>query len=368
MQGYAGSILICDLSSQETTRVSTSDYVPAFLGGRGLAARLYWQLAMPGTAALDPANPLIIATGPLAGFAGLSGSRWEICAKSPSVTPESFSYSNLGGSWGANLKFAGFDALLVKGLAEKPTYLFIHDEVCEFRDADHLWRMGAAQVRESLKAKLGQDVRVLTIGPAGENLVSFASVLADDDASGASGFGAVMGAKNLKAIVVSGTKRPKAADPIKLRQLTAFLRELKEREPQETPLPPQGMKSKRQACFGCIAGCARSLFETAGGRHGKYLCTSGFFYEDLAHRYYGRLNEVPFLANRLCDDYGLDANVIYTMLAWLARCHSAGILSDQESGLPLSKLGSLEFIEGLVRKIALREGFGSILAQGLPGA
>jgi aldehyde:ferredoxin oxidoreductase len=364
MHGYAGSILVCDLSRQGTTRIPTSEYTRTFLGGRGLAARLYWQQAIPDGAALDPANPLIIATGPLAGFTGLAGSRWQICAKSPSIMPESFSYSNFGGSWGAYLKFAGFDALVIKGLAEKPTYLFLHDGVCELRDARHLWGMGTVQVREALKNELGQNVRVLTIGPAGENQVSFASLLADDDASGSSGFGAVMGSRNLKAVVVAGTKRPEAADPAGLRQLTDFLRELKRRSPQETPSPPQGMKARRQACFGCIAGCARSLLETAGGRRGKYLCTSGFFYESPAYGYYHGLNEVPFLATRLCDGYGLDANVIEAMIAWLARCYRDGILSDEDGGIPLSRIGSLEFIEELVRKIALRQDFGDMLARG----
>ena len=113
MNGYAGSILVCDLSCRCTTHLHTLDYARHFLGGRGLAARLYWQLALPDSSALSPANPLIMATGPLAGFSGLAGSRWQICAKSPSITPEPFSYSNFGGSWGTYLKFAGFDALVV---------------------------------------------------------------------------------------------------------------------------------------------------------------------------------------------------------------------------------------------------------------
>lgn len=364
MYGYAGSILVCDLSRRETTHIPTSDYARTFLGGRGLAARLYWQQAVPGTAALDPANPFIIVTGPLAGFTGLSGSRWQICAKSPSVTPQSFSYSNLGGSWGTHLKFAGLDALVIKGMAEKPSYLFLHNGVCEFRDASHLWGRGAAQVIESLKAELGQNVRVLTMGPAGENLVSFASVLADNDSSGSSGFGAVMGSKKLKAVVVLGTNRPEPADPIKLRQLTDFIREMKRSRPPPTPSPPKDMKVKRQACFGCVAGCERSVIKTASGKRGKYLCSSGIFYEPLVRRYYGELNEVSFLATRLCDDYGLDTSAIEAMILWLSRCYEAGILTDQNSGLPLSKCGSLEFIEELVRKVALRESFGDMLAQG----
>jgi aldehyde:ferredoxin oxidoreductase len=364
MYGYAGSILVCDLSRQETTRMPTSDYARIFLGGRGLAARLYWEQEVLGISALEPENLLTIATGPLAGFTGLSGSRWQICAKSPSIASQSFSYSTLGGSWGAQLKFAGFDALLIRGVSNKPTHLFIHDGACEFRDASHLWGQGAAQTRENLKAELGQDVRVLATGPAGENLVSFASLLADNDASASCGFGAVMGSKKLKAVTVFGTNRPEPADPTKLRQLTDWLREVKQRRLPQTPSPPKGMRARRQACFGCIAGCERSLLEMANGKRGKYLCGSGLFYEPLASRYYGELNEIPFLATRLCDDYGLDANVIEAMIVWLSRCHIAGILSDQETGLPLSQRGSLEFIEGLVRKIALREGFGDILAQG----
>lgn len=111
MQGYAGSILFCDLSLQKTKQIPTSDYSASFLGGRGLAARLYWEQAETDMDAFDETNPLVITTGPLAGFTGLSGSRWQICAKSPSITPQTFSYSNFGGSWGAHLKFSGFDAL-----------------------------------------------------------------------------------------------------------------------------------------------------------------------------------------------------------------------------------------------------------------
>jgi aldehyde:ferredoxin oxidoreductase len=329
-----------------------------------VAARLYWEQTRPDINALDAANPFIITTGPLAGFTGLAGSRWQICAKSPAITPESFSYSNLGGSWGTCLKFAGFDGLLIKGMADKPTYLFIHDGVCEFRDASHLWGQGAVETRENIKSELGPDAQVLTTGPAGENLVHFASLLADYDASGSCGFGAVLGAKKLKAVAVIGAARPEPTDPSKLQQLTDFLREIKKRRMPEAPSPRPGLKVHRQACFGCIVGCQRSIFENASGQKGKALCGSGFFYESHARNYYGRRDEVFFLANRLCDEYGLDANVIESMIVLLSRTYKAGILSEQTSDLPLSKIGSLEFIEELVRKIARREGFGDTLAKG----
>lgn len=366
MKGYGGSILVCDLSRHEYWCLPSSEYAEKYLGGRGLAARLYWDQMVSDRAALDPTSVLIIVTGPLAGFSGLAGSRWQICGKSPASTPQSFNYSNFGGSWGAYLKFAGYDGLIIRGAAHELTYLFIHDGVCEFRDARHMKGIGTVQARESLKSELGKEVRVLAIGPAGENLVSFASLLADDDASGSGGFGAVMGSKKLKAIAVVGKSRPEAANPIKLRELTDFLRDIKKGgKPQQTPPIPRGMKARRRACFGCISGCERSLLETADGKRGKHLCNSGIFYEARAHSYYRQFNSVPFLANRICDNYGLDTNVIESMVLWLSRCYSANILSELDVGLPLSKIGSLEFINGLVRKVSLREGFGSTLANGI---
>jgi len=365
MQGYAGSILLADLSGRQTRQIPISDYAQSYLGGRGLAARLYWEQAIPDKTALDAANPLIITTGPLAGFGGLAGSRWQVCGKSPSISPQDFNYSNLGGSWGAHLKFAGFDALVISSAAQRPTYIYLHDGGCEFRDASHLWGKGATQTRDILKAELGQEVRVLTIGPAGENLVSLATLLADNDASGSSGFGAVMGSKKLKAVVVAGSNRPQPADPAKLEQLTRFLRGLKRQRLPRIPWPSPGIKAKRQACFGCIAGCQRALLETADGKRGKSLCGSGFFYEQRALKYYREPNQVSFLANRLCDDYGLDANAIEPMITWLYHCYRADVITEKDSGLPFSKIGSLEFIEELVQRIARRQGFGDTLAQGM---
>ncbi|MFO8143476.1 MAG: aldehyde ferredoxin oxidoreductase N-terminal domain-containing protein [Dehalococcoidales bacterium] len=368
VKGYAGSILLCDLSRREISRLDTMDYAAGFLGGRGLAASLYWHLAAPVKEALGPENPLIFVTGPLAGFSGLAGSRWQVYTRSPSVIPPSFSYSNMGGSWGTHLKLAGFDALVVTGVADSPVYLFIHDGICEFRDADHLRGMGAARSRESLKAELGKAVRILAIGPGGERVIPFATILADDDASGSGGAGAVMGYKGIKAIAVAGKGHPQPHDPRKLEEITRYLRELKRREPREDIISPPGMKMSRKACLGCIAGCLRSTLRRVGGEQGKYLCTSGFFYEDLARDYYRQDNEVPFLANRLCDDVGLDINTIDTMIRWLCRCYQRGVIPEKEGGIPLSRPGSYEFIRSLVESIASREGLGAFLAGGIYGA
>lgn len=177
-----------------------------------------------------------------------------------------------------------------------------------------------------------------------------------------------MGSKNLKAVVVRGHGKMTAAMPERLRELTAYLRKLKEGATQTGFGLIPGPKMKKQACYGCISGCSRATMETTSGKQGKYMCQSAIFYQYRAQRYYGEWNEVPFDANRLCDEYGVDTRVIETMLAWLIRCYRAGILTDANTALPLSKFGSLEFIETLMKKLSFRDGFGDILARGTVGA
>ncbi len=185
--GYAGRILKIDLSSKTSRTVPSEDYA-RFIGGR--------EEVPPEASAFSEDNRLIFAIGPLAGIPVIGGSRWGVYGKSPATTPETFNYSNLGGRWGAELKFAGYDGVVIRGRAEKPLYVLVHDDTVEFRDASALWGKGAARTRELIKSELGSDVRVVAIGPAGENLVSAGGLLADADASGSAGLGAVMGSKH----------------------------------------------------------------------------------------------------------------------------------------------------------------------------
>jgi aldehyde:ferredoxin oxidoreductase len=344
----------------------TMDYANRFLGGRGIATKIYWDEVPLEVKAFDPENRLIFALGPLAGFRGVSGTRWQICGKSALTTPEYFNYCNLGGDWGAQLKLAGYDALVVQGRSEKPVYILIQDEEVEIRDASALWGKSTVETREILKEELGSPVKVVAIGPAGENMVTFASVLADRDASGSSGLGAVMGSKNLKAIAVVGSGGVNAADPQKCRELAAYARELRRGFGMGiTPGTDQGMKLKKDYCYGCTGGfCFRSTYKASNGKVGKYMCGSATFYVLRARKYYGELNEVPFFANMICNEYGVDTHQIDVMMQWLAKCYQAGILTEGNTGIPLSKQGSIEFIETLVRKIGLREGIGDVLAQG----
>ena len=363
-KGYAGSILRVNLSNGNVNKVPTADYTDRFLGGRGIAAKIYWDEVPPRTDAFDPENRLIFVTGPIAGVPGFGGSRWQVCGKSP--IHDQFSYCNLGGFWGAELKFAGYDGLVIYGSADKPVYLLVDDDRVEVREATHLTGMGAVACRDNLKEELGKAFRVVTIGPAGENRVVFASLVADNDATGSSGLGAVMGSKNLKAIAVRGSKRKiEVGDLEKVRKLREQFRlEMKDRPSMILPSLVNPDRVKEDICHGCIPGCMRIIYKGQSGVKGKFMCQAGVFYQVRAQRYYGELNEVPFEATKLCDDYGIDTHAIETMIMWLSRCYQAELLSDQQTGIPLSKIGSKEFIETLIRKVSHREGFGDVLANG----
>jgi len=365
--GYAGKILKVDLSSASTRDVPTSDYADRFIGGRGIAAKVYWDEVPPESKAFDPENRLIFMTGPIAGYPGTAGSMCQVSGKAAATNPEQFFYSTMGGSWGAHLKFAGYDGVVVHGKSEKPVYVMVQDGTAEIRDASALWGKEAAEVRDTLKGELGSSARVLTIGPAGENLVTFAITLAEGDAA-AWGGGAIMGSKKLKAIVVRGKgSRPPAANPEKLEELVKYLYGMGYGAGYGLGalLKTPSLVRKQQICYGCVRGCGRSTQETADGIKAKFTCQAAVVYLFAADAYYGKRTEVSFHATRLCHNYGLDTRVMWSMLTWLADGYNAGVLTDENTGLPLSKYGSWEFIETLVKKISLREGFGDVLAQGV---
>ncbi len=359
-----------DLSTGEIERIPTDLYADPFLGGRGIAAKIYWDEVPPRVDAFHPENRLIFATGPVSATTNFLGSRWQVCGKSP--IHDRFSYCNLGGGWGASLKLAGYDALVVSGRAKGPAYLWIGPGGAQIRDASHLTGMGAIACRQRLKAELGESSRVVAIGPAGESRVTFSVLLADGDASGSSGLASVMGSKQLKAIAVCGKKRPRVAHPERLREIRrevlGLLTEMDMRfllsaVPHLKLVPAERLR--REVCFGCSGRCIRTSYVDSEGRRGKFTCGSSYFYMVRARSYYGGFNDVPFRATKLMDDYGLDFYGLEATIMWLARCHKAGILTEGQTGLPLSKIGSLEFIEALIRKISLREGFGDLLAHGV---
>jgi aldehyde:ferredoxin oxidoreductase len=369
--GFAGSILRVDLSTGRKTTRPTADCAGRFLGGRGLAAKIYWDEVGPSTGALDPENLLIMALGPMAGVPAVGASRWGIFAKSPLPSPAQFCYGNLGGGFGAELKFAGYDALVVEGRADRPVVLSISDDTIELIDGTDLWGRGAIEIRQILQERIGPRVKVAAIGSAGENLVPTAIVLADGDASCSGGMGAVMGSKNLKAIAVRGSRRKTpVADPDRLKAIVGMLRGIERGNTKVWGLDfmAHGPRTKKLPCYGCMAKCLRVSYLADDGSSGKFMCQSRFFYFVYALMHYQAENDVPFKANKLCDDFGIDTWELQKLIEWLLACSAEGVLTEEGTGIPFSNLGSLEFITTLVRMIAERSGIGDVLAAGRDAA
>ena len=193
--GWVGKILRVDLTNSKISEVSTFDYVPRFLGGRGLGAKICWDEVSLEVGAFDPENRLIFATGPLQGTLAPSSGRLMVVGKSPQTGPvESYARSGVGGHFAPQLKWAGYDALIIQGRASKPVYLWITDQKAEILDAAGLWGLDTYQTQQTIWKLHGDKTRVMVIGKAGENRSRIACILTDTgDAAGQGGFGGVMG-------------------------------------------------------------------------------------------------------------------------------------------------------------------------------
>ncbi|MCR9120383.1 MAG: aldehyde ferredoxin oxidoreductase, partial [bacterium] len=214
MNGWTGTILRINLTSGEISKEDLNkDWAREYLGGRGLAARYLYEGMDPTVDPLSPENMLIFATGPLTGTPVPCGARYMVVTKG--ALTNAITTSNSGGHWGPELKFAGYDMLILEGKSPKPVYLSIYNDQVELRDASHLWGKGVFETEDELRESTGQPgLRVAAIGQAGEKLVKFACIMNDKHrAAGRSGVGAVMGSKNLKAIAVRGTGGVSIAKP-----------------------------------------------------------------------------------------------------------------------------------------------------------
>ncbi|MFH1086632.1 MAG: aldehyde ferredoxin oxidoreductase N-terminal domain-containing protein, partial [Chloroflexota bacterium] len=212
--GWAGKLLLVDLTRGTFSTQSTYDYAPAALGGRALGAALAWELLRPGVGPMDPDSPLMFLTGPLSGTVAPMSGRLTICALAPQSFPTSwFSRASMGGNVGHQIKYAGYDGIIFTGSAPRPVYLWLHDEGPELRDASDLWGLGIMATQQTLQERLGSKVQVACIGGAGETLSRIATIGTNEgSAAGQGGFGAVMGAKGLKAVAVLGSGRPALHD------------------------------------------------------------------------------------------------------------------------------------------------------------
>src|SRR5688572_4979316 len=224
LNGYVGKILHVDLTSSKITTFGTEPYIDKFIGGRGMMAKLHWDMVThkpKRVKAFDPENPFVIMTGPLTGSVAPSSGRTECSTISPQTYPdECYMASSFGLHWGPELKFAGYDGMVIVGKADRSVWIFIHDNKVQIRDARHLWGQDILETQDRIWKELGDEqkkVQILVTGPAGENLVRSASLMHGTSAgAGQGGFGAVWGSKNLKAIGVRGTGSVRVGDPGRL--------------------------------------------------------------------------------------------------------------------------------------------------------
>jgi len=366
LYGWTGKILKLDLTTGEKELLPTREIAEKFIGGRGFTAKFYWDKVKPGSDALIPESPLIIMTGPLAGTPAIAGSRWFISGKSPLIYPDQYGLGSVGGSFGVKLKSAGFDGIIITGRTSKPSYIYINDDRVEIKDAGSLWGIETYETLRKIRAELGEKVQSVCIGPAGENKVRLAIAMSDNGACGGSGFGAVMGSKNLKAISVNGSGRVEVAKPDELKKINHEVHSLIKGKILMDPSLEGIELIKRSPCQGCPGGCSRGLYKHSSGIEEVLKnCQSVYFYNSLDKKYHGgSSSENPFLATSLCNRLGICTQEMGNILRWFVKCIDNNLFTEDETGLPLSKIGSLEFIETLLRKMTLRNGFGDILAEG----
>jgi aldehyde:ferredoxin oxidoreductase len=379
LYGWSGKILRVNLSERKSFEIPTSDFSLSFLGGIGIGYKIAWDELSPKYSAFSPENKLIFATGPLTGTLAPGSGRMEIVGISPRTYPgEMVTRSGVGGHWGSELKRAGYDALILEGESDVPVYIVVESEKVSFHEASNLWGEDTYATQKKLRQEHGERSQILCIGPAGENKCRFAVILTETGSvSGKSGFGAVMGAKKIKALVVKGTGGSiKIAHPEKLLQLSNECRRrigyspMREWTLGRVPPPHQQRffskyRTGNASCFGCPVQCF-AFVKIPGLDPSQMHCTN-YYYMSHAYGHYGETLEADkasmegvLLANRL----GIDTFEMAGMVPWLRDLRSAGALDRIDLGPAGEPIGSRAFIRGLIGCIAHRKGIGDLLAEG----
>ena len=413
-RGYMGEILNIDLTTSKI-EVETLDEKMCrdYIGGYGLGARLLYDRMPANADPLGPDNILGLLTGPLTGTPAIIGSRFVAVGKSPKT--HTWGDANCGGYWGPHLKFAGYDGLMFKGISDKPVYLLIEEGEATLRDASDLWGKNVSELEDILLARHGNDIQVVSVGPAGEKKSLLAAIMNDRErAAGRSGLGAVMGGKRLKAVVVRGRLSVSVHDSKKinalrreyLRQKTGFYdilhtwgtagithdsamsgdspvknwggagtvdfpSERARRISDDAVIAVQDYKA--YACYGCPIGCGGKMRQDTGefaltlnggvGHKPEYetLCMTGT----------NLLNDnLPSIIklNEICNAEGLDTISVGGTLGWVVECYENGLMKAQDlDGLEM-RWGNARAIVDMTEKIAKREGVGAILADGVKAA
>lgn len=396
-----GQILRIDLAKGGISQESSRKYNERLLGGRGVNYLLLLKEAEPGVAPFAPENILLFGTGALVGTSAPGANRLNVASKN--ALTGGIGSGSAGGYFAPELRFAGYDQLIFHGKAEKPVYLWIDDDQVEIRDAEHIWGRTTWEIEEILKEELGNNIQIASIGPAGENLVRSACIIVNRSrAVGRCGLGAVMGSKNLKAVVVRGSRNIQIQNEERFRNAVAkvikkitnsntmeglrrygtiggspFNAEPFKNFQDDRPSSEVGKKICGEAfhgmyeiesppcCFGCPIQCGHSYRIDVGEYAGAY--TDKLEANTLADFGYRlAIDYAPAIikAHALCSQYGLDIDNSSGVIAWAFECYQKGIISLKDTdGLRLEWGNHLVVME-LLKKIAYRDGFGDLLAEG----
>ena len=404
MGGYAGKFLHVDLKSRQIERFSVpTEYLHKFIGGSGLGAALFLDRFDPAVGPLSSENPLMVMTGPLTGTTFPGSSRFTICAKSPLTNI--WGESAIGGNFSPKLKTAGFDGILFVGVSNEPVVLVIDDDRVQLMDGGHLWGKDTYETTDILKGDLGRAFKILCIGQAGENRVLYAAI-ANDKAhfAGRTGMGAVMGSKRLKAIAVRGTGKIAIHDSrtynkafksvVKCSQESMLAMSFHElgtdagmdlgmmngdvpiknwtigqnwdlSEKLGGPALTERFLTRTHTCSFCPIACKRVVkvnegpYQIEEGPGPEYETCAAFgtlvLNDDLA---------AVAKANELCNRFGMDTISCGSTIAFAMSCYERGLLTPQETdGIRLT-WGDMATVLLLLEKIAHRQGFGDLLADG----
>jgi aldehyde:ferredoxin oxidoreductase len=396
-----GRILRVNLSDGRVSTDSVPEKIAAdFVGGRGYGIRYLYDELAPGADSLGGSNVLMMLTGPLAGTTAQAVSRWMTCTKSPLTG--AFVRSVCGADFGAWLKFAGYEIIIIEGRAEKPVYLHVTPDGCKIMDAGEIWGKDTKETQWWLTQSHGKNTRTACIGPAGENLVKYAAVVSDRRTAGRGGTGAVMGSKNLKAVAVTATRKLHLADPEAYEKLVREqvniirnndgFQNHKEWGTTATQdvtnaigiYPVRNFRYGQQmkyqeisgaeyrklrvgdmGCYSCPARCGKVHTVASGIYAGAH--SEGPEYESI-WAFTGPIEsnniEASIAADQLCDDLGLDTISTGGSIGFAYELYEKGLLKKSDTGGLELLYSKHEPMVALVKKIAYREGIGDLLAEG----
>ena len=406
MSSYTGKLLRANLTTGAVKVEPIPEQVTRdFMGPRGLGIKYLYDELKPGTDPLGPENKLFLGAGIISGTTGQGFSRWLVMTKSPATG--TWAKSSCGDYFGARLKFAGFDAIIIEGKAQKPSYIYLEDQKAEILDAAELWGLDTAETQDRLRRKHGPKTITACIGPAGEKLVKYAAIVSGRRTAGRMGTGTVMGSKNLKAIAINSTGRIVPHNQEAFNELSREMIETLKAHPRRKMLTEFGVASSllkysrdmhftpvrnfrqgsmegiekigapefnkfkvgNHGCYGCMTRCGQMRKVTEGPYAGAL--TEGPEYESIFAFGCVLCNTDPasiIAADSLCDLLGLDTISTGVCIAFACELFERGIISTKDTdGLELTWGNHPAFIT-LVQKIGKREGFGELLGEGVKRA